>query len=444
MKLWLKNPLSILAEKSGGGLVLDGTRIVELVPPGKTPETAFDSVFDAGQHVILPGLINLHHHFYQTLTRVYPQALNKELFPWLKTLYPLWAGLTPETMRLGSRLALAELLLSGCTTASDQHYVFPARLEKAIDLQVEEAQNLGIRVVLCRGSMDRSQKDGGLPPDSVVQTCNEILADSERLIQQYHNPNTGAMTQIALAPCSPFSVSEEVMLESASLAEKHNVLLHTHLAETEDENSFCLETFGCRPLDYLEQVGWLNNKTWLAHGIHFTDEEIQKLATAKTGISHCPSSNMVLASGVCRVIDLEKAGVSVGLGVDGSASNDSSNLMQEVRQAFLIQRLHHGSKVTHLDALRWATAGGANVLGRPELGRIAEGMQADFALFKLDELRFSGHGDPLAALVICGAHQADRVMVAGKWIVEDGRIPGLDLEQLKIEHHREAKRLREK
>ena len=444
MKLWLKNPLSILAEKSGGGLVLDGTRIVELVPSGKTPETAFDSVFDAGQHVILPGLINLHHHFYQTLTRVYPQALNKELFPWLKTLYPLWAGLTPETMRLGSRLALAELLLSGCTTASDQHYVFPARLEKAIDLQVEEAQNLGIRVVLCRGSMDRSQKDGGLPPDSVVQTCNEILADSERLIQQYHNPNTGAMTQIALAPCSPFSVSEEVMLESASLAEKHNVLLHTHLAETEDENSFCLETFGCRPLDYLEQVGWLNNKSWLAHGIHFTDEEIQKLATAKTGISHCPSSNMVLASGVCRVIDLEKAGVSVGLGVDGSASNDSSNLMQEVRQAFLIQRLHHGSKVTHLDALRWATAGGANVLGRPELGRIAEGMQADFALFKLDELRFSGHGDPLAALVICGAHQADRVMVAGKWIVEDGRIPGLDLEQLKIEHHREAKRLREK
>ena len=444
MKLWLKNPLSILAEKSGGGLVLDGTRIVELVPSGKTPETAFESVFDAGQHVILPGLINLHHHFYQTLTRVYPQALKKELFPWLKTLYPLWAGLTPETMRLGSRLALAELLLSGCTTASDQHYVFPARLEKAIDLQVEEAQNLGIRVVLCRGSMDRSQKDGGLPPDSVVQTCDEILADSERLIQQYHNPNTGAMTQIALAPCSPFSVSEEVMLESASLAEKHNVLLHTHLAETEDENSFCLETFGCRPLDYLEQVGWLNNKTWLAHGIHFTDEEIQKLAAAKTGISHCPSSNMVLSSGVCRVMDLEKAGVPVGLGVDGSASNDSSNLMQEVRQAFLIQRLHHGSKVTHLDALRWATAGGANVLGRPELGRIAEGMQADFALFKLDELRFSGHGDPLAALVICGAHQADRVMVAGKWIVEDGRIPGLDLEQLKIEHHREAKRLREK
>ncbi|HIA34400.1 MAG TPA: 8-oxoguanine deaminase, partial [Candidatus Lambdaproteobacteria bacterium] len=361
---------------------------------------------------------------------VYPQALNKELFPWLKTLYPLWAGITPEALRMATRLALAELLLSGCTTASDQHYVFPAGLENAIDLQVEEAQNLGIRMVLCRGSMDRSEKDGGLPPDSVVQTCDEILADSERLIQQYHNPEEGAMTQITLAPCSPFSVSETVMRESAMLAKKHHVL--------------CLKTIGCRPLDYLEQVGWLNNKTWLAHGIHFTDEEIQKLAAAKTGISHCPSSNMVLSSGVCRVMDLEKAGVPVGLGVDGSASNDSSNLMQEVRQAFLLQRLQHGSKVTHLDALRWATEGGANVLRRPELGRIAEGMQADLALFKLDELRFSGNGDPLAALVICGAHQADRVMVAGKWIVEDGQILGLDLEQLQAQHYREAKRLQEK
>ena len=444
LKIWLKNPLSILAENAGGGILLEGARIIELIPSGKQPSSEYDSVFDASCHVILPGLINLHHHFYQTLTRVYPQALNKELFPWLKTLYPLWAGITPEALRMATRLALAELLLSGCTTASDQHYVFPAGLENAIDLQVEEAQNLGIRMVLCRGSMDRSEKDGGLPPDSVVQTCDEILADSERLIQQYHNPEEGAMTQIALAPCSPFSVSETVMRESAKLAEKNNVLLHTHLAETEDENSFCLETIGCRPLDYLEQVGWLNNKTWLAHGIHFTDEEIQKLAAAKTGISHCPSSNMVLSSGVCRVMDLEKAGVPVGLGVDGSASNDSSNLMQEVRQAFLLQRLQHGSKVTHLDALRWATEGGANVLRRPELGRIAEGMQADLALFKLDELRFSGNGDPLAALVICGAHQADRVMVAGKWIVEDGQILGLDLEQLQAQHYREAKRLQEK
>ncbi len=444
MKTWLKNPLCILAENAGGGILLEGACIIELVPAGKQPSSEYDSVFDAGRHVIIPGLINLHHHFYQTLTRVYPQALNKELFPWLKTLYPIWAGLTPEALRISTRLALAELLLSGCTTASDQHYVFPEGLENAIDLQVEESKDLGIRVVLCRGSMDRSQKNGGLPPDSVVQTCDEILADSERLIQQYHNATEGAMTQIALAPCSPFSVSEEVMLKSASLAEKHNVLLHTHLAETEDENSFCLEKFGCRPVDYLEKVGWLNKRTWLAHGIHFTAEEIQKLSVTKTGISHCPSSNMVLASGVCRVPELEKAGVAVGLGVDGSASNDCSNLMQEVRQAFMMQRLYYGSQITHQDALRWATSGGANVLRRPELGCIAEGTQADLAMFKLDELRFSGHGDPMAALVICGAHQADRVMVAGRWVVIDGQIPGLDLEQLKIDHQREAKRLQEK
>ena len=444
MKTWLKNPLCILAENAGGGILLEGACIIELVPAGKQPSSEYDSVFDAGRHVIIPGLINLHHHFYQTLTRVYPQALNKELFPWLKTLYPIWAGLTPEALRISTRLALAELLLSGCTTASDQHYVFPEGLENAIDLQVEESKDLGIRVVMCRGSMDRSQKNGGLPPDSVVQTCDEILADSERLIQQYHNATEGAMTQIALAPCSPFSVSEEVMLKSASLAEKHNVLLHTHLAETEDENSFCLEKFGCRPVDYLEKVGWLNKRTWLAHGIHFTAEEIQKLSVTKIGISHCPSSNMVLASGVCRVPELEKAGVAVGLGVDGSASNDCSNLMQEVRQAFMMQRLYYGSQITHLDALRWATSGGANVLRRPELGCIVEGTQADLAMFKLDELRFSGHGDPMAALVICGAHQADRVMVAGRWVVIDGQIPGLDLEQLKIDHQREAKRLQEK
>ena len=444
MKLWLKNPLSILADNAGGGILLEGTRIVEVVPSGKQPSSPYDSVFDASRHVILPGLINLHHHFYQTLTRVFAKALNKELFPWLKTLYPIWARLTPGAMRISTRLALTELLLSGCTTASDHHYVFPGGLENAIDLQVEEAKALGIRVVLCRGSMDLSQKDGGLPLESVVQTCDEILADSERLIQKYHNPNEGAMTQIALAPCSPFSVSETVMRESAKLSKKHNLLLHTHLAETEDENIFCLETLGCRPLDYLEQMDWLDDQTWLAHGIHFSDDEIQKLSAAKTGISHCPSSNMVLSSGICRVPELEKAGVPVGLGVDGSASNDSSNLMQEVRQAFLLQRLHHGSQVTHLDALRWATEGGANVLRRTELGRIANGTQADLALFKLDELRFSGHGDPLAAMVICGAHHADRVMVAGKWIVEDGQILGLDLERLQAQHHREAKRLQEK
>jgi len=441
LKIWIKNPLGILAKNSDGGLLVEDKKIIELIPIGKKPSSLYDSVFDARNHVILPGFINLHHHFYQTLTRAHPQAINKKLFPWLKSLYPIWANLTPYSLRLATRLSLAELLLSGCTTTSDQHYIFPSGLEKAIDIQVEEAEALGIRVILCRGSMDRSQKDGGLPPDSVVQTCEEILEDSERLIKTYHDSNLGAMTQIALAPCSPFSVSEKLMKDSALMAEKYNVLLHTHLAETEDENKFCIQKTGYRPLEYLENVGWLNKRTWLAHGIHFTEEEILKLAKENIGISHCASSNMLLSSGVCRIPEMENSGVQVGLGVDGSSSNDTSNFSSEARIAFLLQRLNFGTKVTHLDVLRWATEGGANVLKRTELGRINKGMQADLALFRLDELRFSGHGDPLASLIISGATNADRVMVAGNWIVEDGQIPRLDLKKLQASHNQEAQNL---
>jgi len=441
LKIWLKNPLSILAENSNGGILVEDKKIIELIPSGKNPSTSYDSIFDARNHIILPGLINLHHHFYQTLTRVLPEAINKKLFPWLQTLYPIWSGLTPDALRISTRLALAELLLSGCTTTSDHHYIFPSGLENAIDIQVEEANKLGIRVILCRGSMDLSEKDGGLPPDSVVQSCDEILEDSNRLIKKYHDSNQGAMTQIALAPCSPFSVSEKLMIDTAIMAEEYDVLLHTHLAETEDENRFCMEKMGCRPVEYLEKVGWLNKRTWLAHGIHFTEEEILILSKAKIGISHCPTSNMLLSSGVCRVPEIENAGLHVGLGVDGSASNDASNLSYEVRIAFLLQRLQNGTKISHMDALRWATEGGANVLQRTELGRIAEGMQADLALFKLDELRFSGNGDPLAALIICGANKADRVMVAGNWIVEDGQISGIDLQKLINSHKKEARNL---
>ena len=438
MKIWIKNPLYILAENSDGGILVEDNKIIELIPSGKKPSTLYDSIFDAHNHIILPGLINLHHHFYQTLTRVLPTAINKKLFPWLQTLYPIWAGLTPDALRISTRLAISELLLSGCTTTSDHHYIFPSGLENAIDIQVEEAKNLGIRIIFCRGSMDLSQKDGGLPPDSVVQNSDEILKDSQRLIKKYHDSSQGAMTQIALAPCSPFSVSEKLMVDTAIMAEENDVLLHTHLAETEDENRFCLEKMGCRPIEYLEKVGWLNKRTWLAHGIHFTDKEILKLAKAKIGISHCPTSNMLLSSGVCRIPDMENSGLSVGLGVDGSASNDASNLSYEVRIAFLLQRLHYGTKVTHLDALRWATEGGAKVLQRKELGCISKGLQADLAFFKLDELRFSGYGDPLAALVICGAERADYVMVAGKWLVIDGQIPGLNLTELKTQHHKAA------
>ena len=439
--IWVKDPLCILAENAERGVVVENGKIVELVPRGGQPATTA-TPYEAGEHAVLPGLINTHHHFYQTLTRALPAAQNRELFPWLQALYPVWARLTPEALHLGVTVAMSELLLSGCTTTTDHHYVFPAGLEDAVDIEVDVARRLGLRVLLTRGSMNRSQRDGGLPPDSVVQDEDTILADSERVVARHHQRGEDATVQIALAPCSPFSVTTSLMRATAALAERLDVRLHTHLAETEDENRFCEETHGCRPLDYLEQCGWLNSRTWLAHGIHFNTQEIKALARAGTTISHCACSNQVLASGCCPVCDMEQAGVAIGLGVDGSASNDQSNLMQEVRAAFLLQRARYGAgRVSHRDALRWATRGSAACVGRPELGEIAVGKAADLALFKLDELRFSGHGDPLAALVLCGAHRADRVMVGGKWVVSDGAIAGLDLADLIRRHSAAARAL---
>ena len=441
MRTWIRAPLAIFADgDASGGLVVEGARIAECLPAGAEPGAPCDRVFDASEHVVLPGLVNTHHHFYQTLTRAHGPALGKELFDWLRALYPVWAGLTPDHLDAATRLALAELLLSGCTTAADHHYVFPAGLENAIDVQAAAARDLGVRVTLTRGSMNLSVEDGGLPPVSVVQDAATILADSERVIDAFHEPGEGAFVQVALAPCSPFSVSPEIMRETARLAADRGVALHTHLGETEDENAFCEQRFGCRPLDYLEEVGWFSDRAWLAHGIHFTPEEIERLGRAGTGVAHCPGSNMVLASGLCPAVDLEASGVPVGIGVDGSASEDASNLVQEVRQALQVQRLRYGAaRVGHRDVLRWATAGSAACLGRGDIGRIARGMQADLALFKLDEPRFSGAGDPLAALVLCGAHHADRVMVGGTWRVEAGAIVGLDLEAL-MARHREAAR----
>ncbi len=405
--------------------------MVEVLASGAAPAKPVDEVFDAREHVLLPGLINGHHHFYQTLTRAFPQALNKSLFSWLKSLYPVWARLGEEMIEVSTQVALAELLLSGCTTASDHHYLFPRGLENAIDIQMSQAEKLGVRVHLTRGSMSLGEDDGGLPPQSTVQDEETILADSERLIRQYHQPEAGAMSRVALAPCSPFSVSESLMRASAELAQKHNVRLHTHLAETHDETEFCISMFGLRPLDYLEKVGWLTDRVWLAHGIHFNDDEVRRLGEAGTGICHCPSSNMLLASGLCPTLDLERAGSPVGLGVDGSASNDGSNMIQEVRQAFLLGRLRYdAAEITHQKVLSWATEGSARCLGRDDLGSLKVGQQADIALFKLDELRFAGAGDPLAALVLCGAHQADRVMVAGRWRVIDGAIVDFDIAQL--------------
>jgi len=440
MRIWIKDPLAILATGAARGLVVEGTRIVELVAVGASPSAPVDATFDASRHVVLPGLVNAHHHFYQTLTRAHPAAINRELFDWLTALYPIWARLKPGHLRLAVRLALTELMLSGCTTAADHHYVYPAGLENAVDIEVEEAQALGIRMTVTRGSMNRGQKDGGLPPDTVVQDAQTILADSERVLKLFHDPKPGAQIRIALAPCSPFSVDKQLMSDTARLAKRYDCQLHTHLCETQDEERFCLDMYKVRPVDLLEETGWMSKRTWLAHGIHFSAEEIGRLGRAGVGVGHCASSNMVLASGICRTCELEAAGAPVGLGVDGSASNDSSNMMEAARHALMIGRLRYGaSAVTHLDVLRWGTEGSARCLGRDDIGRLAPGLEADLALFKLDEPRFSGAHDPLAALVLCGAHRADRVMIAGRWRVVDGAPADFDLAAL-LAAHKEAAR----
>ncbi|WP_417662070.1 8-oxoguanine deaminase [Pseudomonas sp.] len=443
--IWIKTPLATFTANgldASGGIVVEHGVISEILGAGQQPAKPGYAVFDAREHVVLPGLINTHHHFYQTLTRAWGPVVNQPLFPWLKTLYPVWARLTPEKLALASKVALAELLLSGCSTAADHHYLFPGGLENAIDVQVEAVRELGMRAMLTRGSMSLGEADGGLPPQQTVQQGQVILEDSQRLINEYHERGDGAQIQIALAPCSPFSVTQEIMRESADLAEKMDVRLHTHLAETLDEEDFCLQRFGLRTVDYLDSVGWLSSRTWLAHGIHFNPDEIARLGQAGTGICHCPSSNMRLASGICPTIDLEAAGAPIGLGVDGSASNDASNMILEARQALYIQRLRYGAeKITPELALGWASKGSARLLGRTDIGELAVGKQADLAFFKLDELRFSGSHDPISALLLCGADRADRMMIGGQWRVIDGQIEGLDVAQLIADHRQAAKEL---
>ncbi|MCA0919534.1 8-oxoguanine deaminase [Pseudooceanicola nanhaiensis] len=435
MRLWIKSPLAMMADAAPGGLVVEDGRIAELVG-AEGPSAPVDEVFDASRHVILPGLVNTHHHFFQTLTRAHPEAINKELFPWLKALYPLWGQhLNRDRFRLAVRLALTELLMSGCTTASDHLFVFAADMPDAVDIEAEEAARLGMRVALTRGAINLGTKSGGIADERLMQDYDTVLSDCERVLGRYHDTSHGAMTTVALAPCAPFNVTKQLMKDTALLAEKHDCRLHTHLGETHDEDDYCLHHFGCRPLDYLEEVGWLSDRVWLAHGIHFDAGEIGRIGRHRMGVCHCPTSNMLLASGQCRTKDLEAAGAVVGLGVDGSASNDNSNMMEGVRQALLLGRLTYGAAaVTHHDVLRWASEGSAHCLGRGDIGKIAVGYQADLALFTLDELRFSGAGDPLAALVLCGAHTADRVMVGGDWRVVDGQPVGVDLMRLREEH----------
>ncbi|MCT2182085.1 8-oxoguanine deaminase [Brevibacterium casei] len=468
-RIWLRNPKAVHLGRNtdataDGGIVIDtetGT-IVELVPAGREPvgggpvddgasssgpAGAFDEIIDVSDHVITPGLINTHHHFYQTLTRAWAPVADLPLFGWLTNLYPVWARLTPQALELATTVALAELLESGCTAAADHHYLFPTGMDDAIDIEVEAVRRLGMRAMLTRGSMSLGEEDGGLPPQQTVQDPEVILADSRRLVETYHERGAGAQVQIGLAPCSPFSVTTELMRESAALAADLDVRLHTHLAETLDEEDFCRERFGLRTVDYLDSVGWLGDRTWLAHGIHFDDEEIARLGAAGVSVAHCPTSNMRLASGIARAVELEDAGVHVGLGVDGSASNDASNLIREVRQALYLQRLRYGAEaVTCERVLDWATAGSAAALGRDDIGTIAVGRQADLALFRLDGLAFSGSHDPIPALVLCGAEKADRVMVGGQWRVIDGHAidadgQALDKEALIAAHQEEARRL---
>lgn len=395
--------------------------------------------------VILPGLINTHHHLYQTLTRAYPPVMNAGLFAWLTGLYPIWARLDEEAIRLSALVGMAELMLSGCATTTDHHYVFPQGVGgELIDMQIRAAAELGMRFHPCRGSMNLSRKDGGLPPDSVVQTADAILRDSERLIKKYHNPAPCAMIRIALAPCSPFSVTTDLMKQTAILAQETGARLHTHLAETLDEEAFCVERFGRRPVDYLEEVGWLHDRAWLAHGIHFDAAEIARLGKAGVGVAHCPNSNMRLGSGIAKVAALRQAGSPVGIAVDGSASNDASHMLAEVRQAMLLARLARGAdSMTVMDALRMATLGGAACLGRNDIGSLEIGKAADAAIFSLDEIGYSGAGDPVGALLLCQPGRVDTLMIQGRIVVEQGQLTTIDLPPILEAHRRKARAIQQ-
>ena len=446
-RIWLANPLAVYtgaSQSAEAGVLIQGNQIIELIAASGSPAAGYDQKIDLSGKVLLPGLINTHHHFYQTLTRALPAALNKNLFPWLKTLYPVWARLDRESHRAATRLALAELLLSGCTTASDHHYLFSQDIPDAIDHQFEIATEMGVRVVLTRGSMSLGEEQGGLPPQSVVQTEEAILDDSERLIKQYHQTDFGAMQQIALAPCSPFSVTEGLMREAAQLARAKGVLLHTHLAETLDEEKFCIERTGKRPLDYAEALGWIGDDVWFAHGVHFNPDEIRRLGETRTGIAHCPVSNMRLASGIAPIPALVDAGARVGIAVDGSASNDSGNLLREAQATLFVHRLRGGAGAMGATrALRIATRGGAEVLGRDDVGSIVRGQRADLALYRLDDVGFAGaRHDPVAALLFCcGQMRADTVVVDGKVVVDGGRLVTADVDEIAREGDRHSRAL---
>jgi 8-oxoguanine deaminase len=427
-------------EIARGGLYIEDNQIVAVGSTEALPSTA-DEVLDLTGHIVLPGLINTHHHMYQTLTRALPAAQDAELFGWLRALYPIWARLTPEMIAVSTKTAMAELLLSGCTTTSDHLYIFPNGCR--LDHSIEAALEMGMRFHASRGAMSVGESQGGLPPDSVVEAEDAILKDTQRLIETYHDPSHYAMLRVVVAPCSPFSVSRDLMRESARLARAYGVSLHTHLAENDNDVAYSRAQFGMTPAEYAEDLSWVGADVWHAHCVKLDDAGIALFGRTGTGVAHCPCSNMRLASGIAPVRKMRAHGVPVGLGVDGSASNDAGHMLNEARTAMLLQRVGHGpGAMTARQALELATIGGARVLGRDDIGALAPGMAADFVAFRLDQLAFAGGlHDPVAALVFCAPVNVAYSVINGRVVVREGQLTTVDLGPLLEQHNRLARAL---
>lgn len=424
-------------EIRGGSILIEGNRIVAVGPASEVPQEA-DRVIDARGKMVLPGLVNTHHHLYQTLTRCLPATQNVSLFDWLKTLYPIWANLTAEGVYVSALIGLAELLLSGCTTSMDHLYIFPNRLR--LEDEIWAARELGIRFHPCRGSMSLGESEGGLPPDEVVEEEEAILADCRRVIEEHHDAQPYSMCRVAIAPCSPFSVSADLMRSSAELARSYGVRLHTHVAETLDEEEFCLERYGCRPVQYAADLGWVGGDVSYAHGIYLNDEEIRLLAETGTGVAHCPTSNMLLGSGIAPVRKMLQEGVKVGLAVDGSASNDSGHILAEARMAMLLQRVKGGPQaLSAREALEMATLGGARLLGRVDIGSLEVGKAADLIAIDVNRLEYAGAGDLVAAAVFCAPAKVDFSMVNGRLVVEEGHLTTMEIGPIIARHNEIAR-----
>jgi cytosine/adenosine deaminase-related metal-dependent hydrolase len=422
--------------EDGWLLVEDG--LVAAVGDGSAPDA--EARVDFGGAVVTPGLVNTHHHLYQTLTRAH--ATESDLFSWLRALYPVWAGIDEEAEYAAARTGLAELALSGCTTVFDHHYVFPRGRTGLIEAEVRAARELGLRLVASRGSMDLGESEGGLPPDDLVEEPDAVLADTERLAVELHETGPGARVQIAVAPCSPFSVTGRLMEESAALARRLGLLLHTHLAETVEEEAYCRELYGCTPVEHLERLGWLAEDVLCAHCVHLAESDVRRFAETGTGVAHCPTSNLRLGAGVAPVRDLLDAGVRVGVGVDGSASNERGDLFLEIKQALLVARGRGGPRaLTARDVLRLGTRGGAAVLGRDDIGSLESGKCADFAVWRTDRLELGGAADRVAGLVLSGPHRVDRLVVGGEEVVREGQLVHADEDEIARAHRRQAERL---